>query len=222
MKRAALLLLTGLVVAAMTGAAPASACPGVSVAGGWKTIDTPLPASTFTVDPDGRIFVAGGRTIAVSIDGGCTWADALRIAELVPGPVGERRVTSLATVGRTIVGAVTGGPFVVFSSDGGETWTVSSIGLDVPGEPAGLYAAGGVAYLLVRQDVTDEGLAGMGVSAAANVVYRSDDGGVTWTRGDAIATAYTGPDGSGVEGGSAPGAVWDLAVGPGDPDEVLA
>ncbi|HYP23477.1 MAG TPA: hypothetical protein VEV43_07885, partial [Actinomycetota bacterium] len=222
MRRVALVLLTGLVVAASTGAAPANPCPGVTAAGSWKTIETPMPTAAFTVDPAGRIFVAGGRTIAVSIDGGCAWADALRINELVPGPVGERRVTSLATVGRSVVGAVTGGPFVVVSNDGGETWRVSSIGLDVPGDPAGLYAAGGVVYLLVRREATDETVAGPGVSAAVTVVYRSDDGGVTWTRGDAIATAYTGPQGSGVEGASAPGAVWDLAVDPGDPDHVLA
>lgn len=222
MKRVVVMLLTGVVVAAMTGAAPAKPCSAVTVDGSWKTIETPLSAAAFTVDRYGLIFVAGGPTIAVSADGGCTWDDALRVAELVPGHVGERRVTSLTTVGDSVIGAVTGGPSVVVSSDGGETWTVSSVGLDVPGEPAGLYAGGGVAYLLVRRSVTDDGVAGLGVTAAANVVYRSDDGGLTWTRGDAIATAYTGPEGTGVEGGSAPGAVWDLAVDPGNPDHVLA
>lgn len=223
----AVLVLTGIALTGAVAAAPARACPGVTVVGSWKTIETPLRAAAFTVDEDGRIFVAGGPTIAVSADGGCTWADALRIAEVVPGPVGRRRVTSLATVGASVVGAVTGGPFVVVSSDGGATWHMSSIGLDVPGEPAGLYASGGVAYLLVHQKVSDQalgaaGVAGGGASLAATVVYRSDDGGVTWTRGDTIAAAYGGPHDSGVEGGTPPGDVWNLAVDPADPDHVLA
>lgn len=225
----AVLLLTGIVLAAVSATAPARSCPGVTVEGSWKRIETPLRAAAFTVDDAGRIFVAGGGTIAVSSDGGCSWGDALRIDALLPEALTGERVTSLATVGESIVAAVAGGPYVVISADGGATWTVSGEGLDVPGDPVGLYPApsGDAVYLIVRRDVSDGGLVAVGVpaqgiGATATVVYRSDDGGSTWTRGDAIGADYTGPNGTGLEGSSAPGAVWSLAVDPANSRHVLA
>ena len=223
---AAFLLTVALVGASGVPAARGAAtCPGVQTRGAWNRISAPLRAAAFTADAAGRLYVAGDRVLMTSADGGCTWGQAATVEDPLPL---DARITALATAGNTVVAAVTG-PSVLVSADGGSTWERHAEGLDVPGDPIGLYPAGSgdVVYMLVRRKVTDQGLeaAGLwelGVSALVTVVYRSDDGGRTWTRGDGFGTSYTGPHGSGVDGGSTPGAAWDLAVDPADPDHLLA
>lgn len=204
-------------------AAGAESCPGVTLRGSWKSIATPVHTTAFAVDPSGRLYVAGARSISTSANGGCSWREVHRLAGVLPV---EEGVTALAAVGDTVVAAVTG-PHVLVSDDGGETWTRHDRGLDVPGVPVGLYGSDGIVYMVVRRQVTDQLLSSVGpgeqgVGATVSVVYRSADGGRTWTRGDVVGTAFSGPHGSETEGGSPPGAVWDLAVDPADPDHLLA
>ena len=227
-RRTAAGALLALALAAGSGlpiARGAEPCPGVTASGSWKTIATPLRAAAFTVDASGTLYVAGDRAISTSADGGCTWRQAYELDAVLPP---DARLSALARVGDGVVAAATG-PSVLVSNDGGDTWTRHERGLDFPGDPVGLYPAGSgeTVYMLVRRQATDQLVAALGApeqgtGAVVTLVYRSDDGGRTWARGGPLGTAYSGPHGSGITGGSPPGAPWDLAVDPGDPEHLLA
>lgn len=220
-----------LVAGALAGfphARGAQSCAAVEVDGSWKRISTPLRAVSFAVDERGGVYVAGDRAVTTSSDGGCSWTEVLDLddASVAALPL-EERITAVVSTGGSLVVALTG-PNVLVSEDRGHTWERASAGLDVPGDPVGLYAApsGDVLYMLVRQEVADRSVGAavpsQGVAVVASVVYRSADGGRTWTRGTEVGTSYRGPHGSEIEGGSAPGAAWDVAVDPADPDHLLA
>jgi photosystem II stability/assembly factor-like uncharacterized protein len=229
-RAAVLLVLVAMLLVAPGAGAARTGCAGVEVRGAWREIASPVPARAFAVDGTGHVFVAGPDTIMSSRDGGCTWETRLALpgtpsAEL---PFYDEHFTAMTMSGDVLLAALTG-PHVIVSRDAGSTWRRADDGLDLPGDPVGLYAAlsGGVVYLLVRQAVTDQalpaaGLPEQGVSALATVLYRSDDGARTWTRTGDPGLAYTGPHGSDVEGARSPGAVWDLAIDPLDPDHLLA
>ncbi|HEX2295116.1 MAG TPA: hypothetical protein VHN37_07390 [Actinomycetota bacterium] len=214
------------VCAGPTMPARGAPCPGVTSDGAWKTITTPVPAAAFTVDSGGRIYAGGDGTILTSTNGGCTWRSVLRLDGTGLPP--QARVTRLATTGDSVLAAVTG-PYVLTSADRGATWTESRAGLDVPGEPVGLYAApsGAAAYLVVRQELDDgalegAGLGGPGLGATATALYRSMDGGATWTRRGSIGGSVTGPRASGAGAATEPASIWDLAIDPADPAHLLA
>ncbi|HEV2757838.1 MAG TPA: hypothetical protein VG318_18920 [Actinomycetota bacterium] len=220
----AVVALLGVAVAATAAPGRRPSCAGVDVLGGWKKVTAPLPARAFAVHERAGIVVAGDGGIMSSRDGGCKWAS---LYELTAAATGER-FAALASTGDTLV-AATSALRVLVSRDAGATWELGGRGLEVPGEPVGLYASQGssVVYLVARQNVSDQmlpaaGVPEQGAGVVATVLYRSGDGGATWERRGAPALAYTGPHGTGVAGALAPGSLWDLAADPDDPDHLLA
>jgi VCBS repeat-containing protein len=116
----------------------------------------------------------GAEGVLKSTDGGTTWnkvggttLDGSRIRSVVP--------TTLNGGDVVLVGEV-GGQGVFRSTDGGATFTKIS-GNGTSGLPGGLSAT----HVVADPGNPNRFYAGIGIGAASQGVYRSDDGGLTWT-----------------------------------------
>ncbi|HYI44249.1 MAG TPA: vWA domain-containing protein [Actinomycetota bacterium] len=184
---------------AATGYSAAPSCAAIEQKESWTVIAAPSfsqgPAAitAYAIDPQAAdtIFATNGQTLMRTTDGGCKWTQVFSI-ELLPSldkPVSAANATikkiaipdgaekagarSIYLAVEEAVGPAVR-PHVVSSHDGGDNWTDSTEGLPlVTGGVIALEAAPSIpklAFLLVRDQPT----------GAADVVYASTNGGVSW------------------------------------------
>ncbi|HEV2889575.1 MAG TPA: hypothetical protein VGX28_04295 [Frankiaceae bacterium] len=160
-------------------------------------------------DPN-LLAVTNGNSIQISSDGGCTWAERLRLDQVprdasVPlsGQFTKIRNLHILSNGRVIAlaeeldtGATVGRPHVLLSDGDQRTWRLGDSGLPPVGEPLLLKAhpdAPNVLYLSFRSAKAPEGgpggclpppvpCAGSDDSNTPGLLWGSTDGGQTWTR----------------------------------------
>ena len=137
----------------------------------------------------------GGATVHRSTDGGATWerAEELGLPEesglklnatwhIEPGPASEPGTLWLG-----------GDPGVLFrSDDGGRTWEPNRGLLEHPTRDRWNPGAGGMCCHSIQLDPTDPQRMYVGISAAG--VFRTDDGGETWTPANKGTAADFMPD----------------------------
>jgi photosystem II stability/assembly factor-like uncharacterized protein len=151
-----------------------------------------------TVDPrDGTVFTAAnhvvyGPTVQRSTDGGRTWTRSRKIGlpeasrltlnatwHVEPGRPEEPETLYLG-----------GDPGVLFrSDDGGESWEPNRGLLEHPTRDRWFPGAGGMSCHSVQLDPRDPGRMYVAITSAG--VFRSEDGGETWTpRNDNVVTEF--------------------------------
>lgn len=173
-------------VAPLATTAGAAGCSGVTERGTWTTIEGPewsagpdrIAAHAVDVTDARRLYVTNGSVIAVSKNGGCSWKETYRGEGLTPAAPYE--VVSLvsplpgrvvATVAEDVAGAAR--PRIVITQDGGESWSVEGSGLPPAGHPEFVRVLGDGGQLLYL---------GIDVGGGAlDFLYRTVDGGITWT-----------------------------------------
>lgn len=216
LKRVAVGLLASLVAVAPFALTPASAAACGTTVGNWTTIpapsfpDGPKAMLAFTVDPrrPSVMFASNGRLLMRSLDGGCSWkktyepeTNALPAAAVEPAieeiavpEAGGGRV--YAMLAETVGPAKR--PRVVRSDDGGRSWRPAEAGLPVTGDPA---------FLRVAPSNPDVVYLAVAVQGVIELLFGSDDGGVTWTLRNNFARSIAA-------------GVSDVQVDPQDPQDV--
>jgi len=188
---------------------------GDSGAVGRIAPDPADPSRVYVAAAGGPLLPGGDRGVFRTTDAGATWEPVLPSANRTTGAVDvavhpSGRVLA-ATWDRDVLDGRLAGPgsAVHLSRDGGDTWNRVSL----PGNvPQGRVGRIGVAFAPSAPDrayavvANDEGGEVVGV-------WRSDDGGLSWSR-----TGVAGGDLGRVSGGALYGEIW---VDPGDPDRVL-
>ena len=217
LKRLAVGLLASLVLVApfgLTSAAAAAACGTTS--GNWTTIPAPAfpsgPAAmqAFTIDPrrPSRMFASNGDVLMRSLDGGCQWKKVYEpetnalpagtvepaIEEIAVAESGGDRV--YAMLSETVGPAQR--PRVVRSTDGGDSWQPAEAGLPATGDPA---------FLRVAPSDPDVVYLAVAVQGVVELLFASDDGGLTWTLRNNFARSIAA-------------GVSDVKVDPQDPQDV--
>ncbi|WP_026416718.1 WD40/YVTN/BNR-like repeat-containing protein [Actinomadura oligospora] len=177
--------------------------------GGWDAdplLFTPSPVTAVASDPrTGRLLAAlnnpfWGVSIAVSDDLGRTWTEPAREADTAPIAFPEHTGTALRDVWQlrfspTEPDVVYAGaePAALFrSEDGGMTFDLVEGLWNHPHRPSWKPGAGGLCLHTVLPDPTDPDTVTIAISAAG--VYRSTDGGATWTARNHGITAAFLPD----------------------------
>lgn len=173
----------------------AQGCGRVTRSGHWVTVDVQEfadggPITSFGIDPYGPdvMLATNGKDVLRTENGGCSWTTVFSVTGTTPLDYGFRGDAatiesihvsrSLQSRGRVLLvveertqGAVR--PFVVRSENGKNGWAPGNVGLPPAGDPEALVlnqADPGVAYLGV-----DLG------GGTLDLVFRSTDGGATWT-----------------------------------------
>ena len=182
---------------AATGGVWRSTDGGVTFASTWPTTITPsigalaitssgtLYAGTGEANPGGGSVTFPGNGVFRSNDGGATWipsglAGSDRIGRLAIDPTNSNRIFAAATGSLFVPGGVRG---LYRTTDGGATWQLVLAGanattgaVDVaidPSNPSRVFVA------MWDHRRTPEGRTYGGVGSG---IYRSTDGGATWTR----------------------------------------
>jgi photosystem II stability/assembly factor-like uncharacterized protein len=171
---------------------------------GWE-IDGPLlkgwEVFHATIDPrDGSLYAAGnswtyGGVVHRSDDGGKTWERSEQIGLPEESGLKLEKVwhvePGLASEPQTLwLGAA---PGVLFrSEDGGSTWTVNRGLLEHPTREQWNPGAGGMCCHSITLDPADPQRLWIGISAAG--VFRTEDGGETWTPANKGTAADFMPD----------------------------
>lgn len=189
-KRVSVGLLASFVFAAPFALGPARAAAGCGTARNmvWTTIAAPaFPAggkamTAFTIDPrqPTRMFASNGDVLVRSTNGGCDWKQVYEPETgALPLEAVEQRIQDVVVSesGGSVyllieesAGPVTR-PRVVRSDDGGGSWQPADIGLP-PGNPA---------FLRVAPSDPDVVYLAVGEQNMVDLLFGSDDGGVTWT-----------------------------------------
>ncbi|HEV2861316.1 MAG TPA: Calx-beta domain-containing protein [Pyrinomonadaceae bacterium] len=144
----------------------------------WTRINSPTDVTGMTVDPTNpSVIYAAGFNLFKTTNGGATWTLLTAYDMTTAG-----RVNGLA-VDRSnpaTVYAYSNGPAapVRKSTDGGATWNPASAGLPATG-PTGLFNVSALAIDPVNSSVLYAACAGAAEAGAG--VYRSADGGASWT-----------------------------------------
>ena len=190
-KKAGLGLVASLVLVAPFASSPAVAQTGCGrVAGNWTSVAGPsFPSGGKAItalavgpaDPD-QMYVTNGAVVMRSSSEGCSWARSLEasLSGGIPAAGGSVQISALEAPGngRTAYAAVqetigpASRPRVMTTDDGGASWQEASAGLPPAGAPALLRPAPGdprTVYL------------GISVQGVVELLYGSDDGGVSWT-----------------------------------------
>ena len=184
---------------------------------GQSLVSIPLPAgigfqgqhglSVSPVDARRIAATAASGWVAITLDGGATWfRNRLTIA--APGYGGINVASSWGGTNVLYVGSQSTNPaanHVVRSTDAGQTWAL---------------ADGGLPRLPIRKILADPNDASGNTAYVANVigVYRTTNGGVSWTRfGNALPQAdfsdlYIPADGSFLRASSYGRGVWEIAL----------
>jgi hypothetical protein len=217
-----------------------------SVAGRWVTVAGPNfgkrpgeprdPLVAHAVDPRDplRQYASDGRSIARTLDGGCSWVDVHFVPPASPSlTVNDtgfddsilQLTTSRMASGPARVWALTGprseavAPLrVIVSEDGGETWETRGAGLPLLHARAHTAVVGGRPGLdrptaILATAVSDPQRAYLATTSTGEgdgPVYITTDGGVTWRRGGLTDATVTSPVGQ----------ISELTVDPGDADSV--
>jgi hypothetical protein len=223
-----------LVLAPSLAIGSSPACSGVESNGAWASIETPVVVSAFAVTsgtPE-RLVVSDGRSVYGSVDEGCSWRSMFSLpgTPSVEFPFVAERITTIAAPSSSVIYLAISGPHFVVSRDGGETWATSDSGLAGRGEPTELVVADTnpqAAYMTVQTTVSDEALnngvtVSTGATATATSLWRTADGGRSWSLAAPPSGAAYGPRGSRTSKGLGPGSTWDVDVAADDPARLWA
>lgn len=149
----------------------------------WQDIPVPVEGFTITdlaVDQDGALLVASAVNVHRTSDRGETWATSEPPGPGVHMTLAVLEDGSLVAGGTCFGGAEDDDDPCAWRSDDGEAWT--SVPLDGAASDASEIGVPGVASL------GGEELVMLAAGAEATLVWRSTDGGRSWTRLDDLAT----------------------------------
>lgn len=199
--------------------------------GDWTRMQAPLHIDAFAVDPfqPSRMYVSDGKTVMVSVNSGCSWKTVFQYDRNV-GPDGffppavrsisvpESRARhdyiyllaseAFATAtGPSDHSTQGGNPTLIVSKNGGRSWDTHAEGLPLFGRPVQMVIAPSnpkVLYMAISiGSYVVTGQAGREDSLEKTSLYKSDDGGESWSL---VADNVAEP----------PLTVFDLAVDPRD------